>query len=276
MQIYPNVSCLYYLHLQKKIEYYSIDEAFLELSDNPETWYETAHLIRDTIFKHIGIPVSIGVSPTKVLSKVAASIAKKDPELNGVYLFETSQQISKKLKDLPVSKLWGIGQKSAKKLHRLGIQTAEDFRTYHNEIRIKKALTKTGGFIQKELNRIPCLSIQDILEPKKSILVSRSFSPEIKTCQRLHEALASFTSRAMEKLRIQNSVTHSVTFFTRSNRFSDALPFYASQSVYFPIPTDNTIDVLRALKSCISSLYSSHVPLKKSRALFVTLQVRGA
>jgi len=138
-----------------ELEIYSVDEAFLSLKGFENfNLVEYGKKIRKEILRFTGIPVGVGISSTKVLSKVANKIAKKN---SGVHVMLDEKNIDDILRTFPVQDIWGIGSASSRKLHLLGIKTAYEFKMYSNEKMIQKLLTKTGREIQDELRGINCL-----------------------------------------------------------------------------------------------------------------------
>ena len=187
------------------VEIYSIDEAFLDLTGfSNQSLTEYGTLIRNTIKKHIGIPVTIGIAPTKVLAKIATRIAKKDKTLKGVFDITTHPKIDELLKTIAVEDVWGIGRQYTKLLNSQGILTAKDLK-YASPKWIQKHLTIVGLRILKELNGEPCIPLEELPPPKKGIICSRSFGKPIETLEEITEAISEYVSRAAQKLRAQNS-----------------------------------------------------------------------
>lgn len=192
------------------IQIYSIDEAFLHLTQKDTVAY--ARKIRETILQWTGIPVSIGIANTKTLAKVASHRAKKNPSAGGVCSLETQNEIDATLDYLPVTDIWGIGSRSGVTLRKFGIITAKDLRDA-NDALIKKQLKIVGLRTVWELRGTSCLPLEEAPPPKKSITCSRSFGKKIETLQELSEAIASYTSRAAEKLRNQDSLASILTVY---------------------------------------------------------------
>lgn len=156
------------------LEIYSIDEAFLDFSTLTHfNLHDYSHYIRQAVETQTGIPISIGIGPTKVLAKVANHIVKKNRPL-GVYDLCDEKVRERALSQIPIEDVWGIGKKSAAKLKVFGIRTAKDFRDYDNDKLIQSILTKTGRKIQDELRGISCIELTD-MENKKVIASTRSF-----------------------------------------------------------------------------------------------------
>jgi DNA polymerase V len=200
------------------LEIYSIDEAFLfipEVTQSEELnnfyYTEYAQFLRKKVLQHTGIPISIGIGPTKTLAKVANKIAKKNSEHNGVFDI-THRDKDTILEQLDVRDIWGIGSRYAKFLHAYGIHTARDF-MHSNEQWIKKKLTVFGHKTLLELRGVSCLHVEEITSEKKSITVSRSFGRSVTSYIELQESVAHYISMAAQKLRAQNMAAGVITVF---------------------------------------------------------------
>lgn len=203
------------------IEVYSIDEAFLEL---PSTLPNMANL-RARVLQWTGIPISIGVGVTKTLAKVANHFAKSCED--GLYILEN---LEKDLASFPVKEVWGIGAPTALALNRFGIMTAQEL-AKREEAWIQAHFSVTLVRTALELRGISCLSLEEATAPKKSIVYSRSFGQLMTELQDLKEAVATFTAKAAEKLRAQDSLVSHVGVFLIGK---DRSAHLASKSLAFP------------------------------------------
>jgi DNA polymerase V len=243
-----------------KLEIYSVDEAFLEL-DGIANLLEHGQNIRRDILQFTGIPVGVGIAKTKVLSKVANKISKKE---SGVCVLEHDQKIDQALKSFPVSDIWGIGRASSSKLNMLGIRTAYEFKMYKDEKLIQKLLTKTGRQIQDELRGISCLAIEEA-EDKKNTGNSRSFGAPVYTKKELQEALADFATHASEKLRHQQSVCFSLTVFIQTNSFKTELPqYYGVGTKKFGSGTADTFRIIKGSHQVLDNIFRLGHEYKKA------------
>ena len=198
------------------LEVYSVDEAFLSLDGfNRYDYKEYGKKIRKDILKITGIPVGVGISKTKVLSKMANKLSKKH---SGVLVLADDKKIDEALKHYPVRDLWGIGSASNRKLSMLGIRTAYDFKMFRNDQLIQKLLTKTGREVQEELRGVSCLTMEEV-QDKKNIANTRSFGHDVYDKKFMKEAISNFATKAAEKLRYQNSVCFSLSVFIHTNGF---------------------------------------------------------
>src|SRR5215472_17825894 len=178
-------------------EEYSIDESFLQL-DGIDDLAGHARYIRRTVRQWTGIPVSIGIGPTKVLAKVANHIAKKQPQHDGVFMLPADYDAY--LAAFPVADLWGIGPRYAAMLERHGLQTALDLKQAPDAF-VRQKMTVVGQRLLHELRGVSCLALEEIEPQRKSICCSRSFGRSVTELAELSEAVCSYLSRAAEKLR---------------------------------------------------------------------------
>ncbi|MBM4403433.1 MAG: Y-family DNA polymerase, partial [Candidatus Cloacimonetes bacterium] len=189
-----------------EIEYYSIDEAFLNLSGfRIRDLFDYGQKIRKTVKKWTGIPVSVGISSTKTLAKVANHHAKRITDLKGVLVMLEQSRIDEALKRVAVGDVWGIGRQYDKFLRQNKIETAYQLR-YADEKFIDRYLTSVGHKTVLELNGYACIDIDDAPAAKKSIVTSRSFGKQVSDQEELKEAVSCYITRAAEKLRSQRSV----------------------------------------------------------------------
>lgn len=252
------------LEFVPSMEIYSIDEAFLDFTGF-ENYNINQYLkdIKSTVYQYTGIPVSIGLSKTKVLAKMMNRISKKEQQFNGVLAVTNDDDIDFCLKNYDVSDLWGIGRKSSEKLKKIGIDTAYDLKNYQNDLVIQKHLTKVGRQIQDELRGKPCIKIETIQKNKKQIISSRSFAKNITEFQTIREAIASHVSRAAEKLRRQDSTCMQLTVFIHTNRFRDTKQTYDSVTVKFLSPTQSTFKMINSSHKALKSIFKKGFEYKK-------------
>ena len=216
------------------MEIYSIDEAFLLFPEEPPS--ATTELIRKTVHQWTGIPVSIGIAPTKTLAKIANRYAKKHMPQQGFFYLNDPNIRMDVLDRTPVGDVWGIGQRLASVLHSKGIRTAWEF-ACADDIWIKKQLSVVGLRTAWELRGISCLVLDEISPAKKSIICSRSFGSEIYAEDEIAESLSNYVSSAVEKLRNQESLTSALEVFIYTNRFKQ--DYYSNSiSIVLPQPTD--------------------------------------
>lgn len=247
------------------IEIYSIDEAFLGLHGfNHIDLLEYARQIRKTTMRNTGIPISIGLAPTKTLAKVANHIAKKQPQHQGVYMIATEQQRIEALKAYGIGEVWGIGRQFNRLLSGYGVSTAYDF-TRLPAAWVKRHMSVVGLRTQKELLGIPCIDLEHTAPPKKAIATTRSFGEMQTDLGILSEAVASFAASCAQKLRKQHSVAQIVMVFAHTNYFRSDLPQYsASKTITLPVPTSSTIELVHYALVALKSIYRTGYRYKKA------------
>ena len=205
------------------VEVYSIDEAFLDLDGIDVDFDKYAKEISRECWKQTSIPVSVGIAPTKTLAKIASKLCKKYPKLRGGCYMHRLQDIEKVLKKFPAEDVWGIGRRMMRKLEAMGVRTAWDYVSLP-ETTVRMLFHLPGYRTWKELKGIPCIALEDMIEPRQTICVSRSFSKEITTLQELSEQVANFAESAVTKLRGQNSIALEMVVFAMTNRFKENAP----------------------------------------------------
>jgi len=247
------------------MEIYSIDEAFLECGGLTADGLDRfGSQLRKTVKQWTGIPVSIGVAPTKTLAKVANHIAKRLPDNSGVCVLNKEETIEYCLKKLPVEKLWGVGRKYALFLRSWGINTAWDLRRMP-EGWVKDNMTVVGLRLQKELKGEPCIPLENQPQKKKEICTSRSFGTMVTELDELQQAVSMYATRCAEKLRTQNSCTNLVEVFLHTNPFRPDLPQYKNvRFVRLPVASNSTLSIVQAALRGLRSIYRAGYQYKKA------------
>ena len=243
------------------MEIYSIDECFLSLRGfELFNLQEYGMLMRNKVVKWTGIPISVGIAPTKALSKVANRIAKKFSErTKGVYIIDSEESRIKALKWLKVEDVWGIGRQHAKRLQAQGVKTAYDF-TQLNDAFVRKQMSVVGLRLKHDLQGIPTLNLDEV-QPKKNIATTRSFDGNYTKFEQISERVSTFAVSCAEKLRKQNSCCNSLMVFIHSNRHRKDLPQYNRNIVIqLPFATNSSIELskfaIQALKQIFKEGYS--------------------
>jgi len=239
-----------------EIEFYSIDEAFLDLSGfTYMNLTEYAKKIKETVRRVTGIPISIGIGPTKTLAKLANRLAKKNAMCGGVFDITNHPRLDDFLSSVKVEDVWGVGAQYTKLLNRNWISTALDLKNA-NETWVKKHMTVVGLRTVLELRGIPCIELEDLNEPNKQIIRSRSFGRPVQNLQELKEAITLHTTRAAEKLREQKSVAFHISAFIETNRFKTEEAQYSnSAGCYLPEPTAYTPLLIKYALQCLERIY---------------------
>lgn len=245
-------------------EIYSIDECFLNLSGINENLTEYGMTMRKHVLKWAGIPVSVGIAPTKTLGKVANRIAKKFTErTGGVYVIDTEDKRIKALKWLPVEDVWGIGRRQAVKLKAIGVQTAFDFTQSEREW-VQRNMTIAGVKLQDELNGIPAMEINPT-EKSQSISTTRTFEKEYTTVEELRERVTTFAISGAEKLRKQHSLCRALILFIETNRFGEPFEQYSNSLIIkLPFATSSSIEIAKSVIEGLQKIYKSGYRYKRA------------
>ena len=252
-----------------EIDIYSIDEAFLDLRtfrkniDLVNFAYDCKKRIKDWI----GVPVSIGIAPTKTLAKLANKVAKDDPRFDGVVILSEPRVIRHFLKSMPIEKIWGIGRRLTAKLENIDIKTAYDLSQVDSRLigdNFNVVLERTV----RELKGQSCITLHDFMEPKKQIMVSRSFGKSIRSKSVLSEAISFHASRAAEKLRYEKQKCRLITAFIRSNRFNTRVrQIYAAKSFELVHPTDDTRIIIKNANRILDQIFADGYQYAKAGVL---------
>lgn len=245
------------------LEVYSIDEAFCDFTGfcNP---LQKGHDLKKMIYKNIGIPVSVGIAPTKVLAKVANRIAKKSLKANGVVDLSSERFQDVALKMTDVADIWGIGRANALKLRELGIKTAYDFKVFGNDKLIKKIFTIVGLKIKNELKGESHFPLTVDVVKKKEIMCSRTFGGSVSCKDSLKESIANYVSIASEKMRKQNSLCMELSIFAQTNSYGDKPQHYLYEKVRLDNPTCDTRKLLKLSSSLVDKNFKYGFEYKKA------------
>jgi DNA polymerase V len=251
------------------MEVYSIDEAFLRLDYlQPRNLHEYCEIIREKVLQWTGIPVSIGIGPTKVLAKVANHVAKK--QTDGVFDIQCLQKQDEILKSLDVDKVWGIARSWSERLNSMSIYKASELRDASPPI-IRKHLSVVGERILRELKGQSCIDLEAI-QPKKNIMSSKSFGKPLTKKEPIEEALSNYAARACEKLRKQNSRAQAVHVFIQTNGFRETDRQYNNVITHtLTTPTSDTRIIIEAAKFCLSRIYKHGYRYKKTGIMLLDL-----
>lgn len=237
------------------MEIYSIDEAFFILEGNHLE--KRAIEMKKKVLKWTGIPISIGIAPTKTLAKVANETGKKLP--SGVCLLDTDSKIEERLKALRPVDIWGVGSRSNDTLKRKGIYTAEQLRSVDDAL-IRKILGVVGLRTALELRGTNCFELHDLPDKKKSIVCSRSFADKIEDLHQLHEAIAAFAVRAAEDLRAQKARAAFVSVFLSEGFGTETLSCHHS----LPNAISYTPELIHLAKTSITRLFRENKGYKRA------------
>jgi DNA polymerase V len=255
-----------------QVEVYSIDEAFLDFRGCQ--LFDLEQICRDakqTVQKHTGIPVSVGLATTKALAKLANKRCKKKKIESGVLLLQDKAEIQAALKDTDVGEVWGIGSRYAAKLRQLGIHTAYQLSQARDSL-IRNELTVVGLKLVYELRGTPCFEIDTNPPAKKNICTSRSFGSPVTDLPVLLEAVSNYASRCAFKLREQQSVCTAMHVFLQTNPFDETAPYRSFQeAVKLPMATNDSVELIRYATEAMRKMYVPGLKYKKAGVLVVEL-----
>jgi DNA polymerase V len=248
------------------LEIYSIDEAFLDFSGFAQRdLCHYAQQIRQTVRQWTGIPVSIGIGKTKTLAKLANAVAKKLAA--GVFTL-TALNTDQILAQTQVRDIWGIGRNFARSLHEQGIVTALQLRDAPPEW-IRQEYGVVMLRLVRELQGTSCLPLEQCPQPKQSITVSRSFGQPVTSLAHLQEAIATYTSRAAEKLRREQLLASAITIFVMGNRFQPHA-YSNATTLTLPVATSSTPELLHVALQGAQALYRD-CAFKKAGVILIGL-----
>ena len=257
------------------MEIYSIDEAFLDMTGLAFTsLVEYAQDIRRKVKRDTGIPVSIGIGPTKTIAKIAAKIAKKSSMADGVLDLTPEKYRDLALKMTAIEDVWGIGRRLAPFFKYRGINTALDFKTASPAL-IQKKMGINGIRMQKELSGEACYPLEAGPTKRKSVAVSRSFKTPVTTLEELSRAVSLYISRGAEKLRHQENFAEALTVYVMTNRFKSKSHYYKSQTTVFTTASNNTPELIRHGKALLKQIFQSGKYYTKAGILFSGLVPAG-
>ena len=234
------------------VEVYSIDESFLDFSGLKDREAH-AQAMRRQVLLQVGVPVRVGIGPTKTLAKCANEVAKRNPIFRGVLDMMDASITDWVLPRVPVGDIWGVGGKTRAKLALLGIHTAADLR----DMPARQARDLGTVVLERtvrELQGEPCLALDDTPPPRKGMAVTRSAGTPMRDVETVMSALAAHATRASEKLRQHGLVAGSITVFFHTSRFSKGKPQYAAfRTLRLSPMTCDARDLVRATRLCVEA-----------------------
>jgi DNA polymerase V len=254
-----------------QIEVYSIDEAFMDLSNfSDEDVESVGKEIRETVLQWTGIPTSIGIAKTKTLSKIANHIAKK--KQSGVTSLIGVENLDPILEKIEINDVWGVGRQLTKFYQKNGIYNAKQLKNKSNTW-IKKCSNVLSSRTAMELRGITCISLETTQTKRKSCVVSRSFGERIETFQELKEAVSNYCLNASEKIRSESLVAKAITVFVRTSPFQKDYGYYSnSKTIDFPIATNNSIETVKTAVAILESIFRNGYRYQKAGVMLTGLR----
>lgn len=255
------------------IEIYSIDEAFLQFKGFEHfNLDQQARKMKKQVQQWTGIPISIGIAPSKGLAKIANKIAKKYAhKTGGIYSINTEEQRVKALKWTAVRDIWGIGRRHAQRLETEGVKTAYDFSNLPDSW-IRKHMSVLELRLKKDLLGIACIQLEEAQATKKSITTTRSFRTTLKNFWEVEERIATYANHCAEKLRQQKSSCNALMVFVRSNPHqAGATPYRNSCVVTLPYATDSSITLVKYATYGLKNIFKEGIDYKKAGIILMGL-----
>ena len=246
-------------------EVYSIDECFVDLTGTPQL-KALSYAIRERVTTWTGIPVCVGIGPTKTLAKLANHIAKKHPRSQGVFNYNalSQEQQTRLLAQIAVSEVWGVGSRLTAQLQAHGVHTVQDLRAAHPPT-LRSAFGVLMEKTQRELQGTACMDLQEAPSAKKQIIASRSFGQPVQELPVLQDAISSFVANACAKLRAQDSQAAVIQVFLQTNRFrKDQAQYSPCLAVPLPQATSDSLLVNRWAAALTERMYRPDYIYKKA------------
>ncbi|GBG14215.1 DNA polymerase V [Novimethylophilus kurashikiensis] len=259
-------------HFAPRIEVYSIDECFMDLTGLKLDLEEYGRKIKDTVLEWTSLPICVGIGHSKTLAKLANKVAKKQERFGGVCDFTSMSEaeLDALLEKLDVDKVWGVGRRYAERLNSLGVR---------NVLRLKRANPRRvrdefGVVLMRtvqELNGIACHELTEEIEPSKQVMSSRSFGQRVSSLQGLREAISFHAATATARLREQRLYAQAVHCFIQNSPFDERPYFGRSLTIALPSPTNDTFKVTEAALMLLERMYAPKVYYQKAGVMLMEL-----
>lgn len=258
-------------------EIYSVDESFLILKGSPEELVATGKDIKSTVARNTGLPVCVGIGPTKTLAKFANRIAKQNPWMNGVCNLDTMQaaDVEAIMSRVPVTGIWGIAGRLGKRLNAMGIFTIKDMREA-DPVLIRKKFNVVVQRTVLELRGIPCIELETTRADKKQTIFSRSFSTPVTSVEEMHQVLSLYAQSAAVRLAKDKQLAKIMTVFAGTSHFSERAPSFPSVTVKLPTPTADPVILTKAAVGALDGELIEGVPYARAGVMLTGLSPAGA
>ena len=256
------------------IEVYSIDEAFIELTNMNVDYEPYIRQMRKVILQYTGIPVSIGIASTKTLTKVANHIAKDDESLEGVCSLIQHKNLDQVLEDTNVADVWGVGRQLSKKLIANGIFNAKLLKNCEDAW-VRKMMSINGLKTVSELREISCLNLEETSATRKSCCTTRSFGKPLINLEDIEQAVTTFARRATERIRGENLTASTVSVFLRTNPFDRNCYYSNSSTTTLSYPTYDTVQIVKTALQLTKTIFRENYKYKKAGVLLSGFYEKG-
>ncbi|ARW11791.1 Y-family DNA polymerase [Acetobacter ascendens] len=237
-----------------KVEPYSIDEMFLDLTGLSGSLSDRCEIIRSRVEQITKIPTCVGWGASKTIAKLANYIAKDRPELEGLCDLTDDRIRERYYRNLPVSEIWGVGRRLVPRLNDVGIRTIEQF-VNADPTQIRQIMTITGVRLQAELRGECCLQLSEMAEIRKGLACTRSFGRPITSFGEMREAIAGFAVRATEKLRAEKLDAGYVSVFIQTNPHKRSEGWYANQASITCAPTQDALTMINIVTRLLRKIW---------------------
>ena len=257
-------------------EVYSIDESFLGLSGEPEELVSRGRGIRDAVARHTGLPVCVGIAPTKTLAKFANRIAKQNPHLGGVCNLDTmpAEHIERIMTRVPVTGIWGIAGRLGKRLNALGIFTIQDLKAA-DPVFMRSKFSVVLQRTILELNGIPCIQLETERADKKQMIFSRSFSTPVTSIEDMHQVMSLYAQQAAVRLAKEKQLAKVMTVFAGTSVFNERASSFPSRTVKLPAPTADPVLLSKAAIAAMEDQLEEGVPYARAGVMLTDLSPAG-
>jgi DNA polymerase V len=258
-------------------EVYSIDECFLGLPGTEAQLLQTAEQVRAAVGRHVGVPVCVGVAPTKTLAKFANHIAKRNPGMGGVCSLDAmpAGEIRRIQSRVPATGLWGVGRKTGQRLAALGIDSIADLKAA-DPLMIRKRFSVVLQRTVLELNGTPCIPPIDERADKQQIMFSRSFSTPVTSSEEMDQVMAVYAQRAAARMAEDGLRASVLTVTAGTSRFAGGASSFPSASVQLPSPTQDPIQLTRAAVAAMRGCFEPGQKYVRAGVLFSGLEPADA
>lgn len=256
-------------HFVPEIEIYSIDEAFLNLTGFTGDLDKLSKKIISTVMQNTGIPISVGIGPTKTLAKIANKAAK---QTGGIFILTNKRQSDTLIRNTPIEKVWGIGGQYTRLLTQNNVKTAFDF-SQLDDSWLRMKMKVMGLRIKCELLGESCVRLELITPPKKAIATTRAFGKKTSKLVYVTEAVSTYAVRCAEKLRKQHSVANLLTVFIHTDPFNLNEPqINISKTIALPVATNNSLELVKYAVLCLNAIFNPEFRFKKAGVIVEGLQ----
>lgn len=260
-----------------QVEVYSVDEAFGLLRGTPEELETIGREIKSAVARHVGLPVCVGIAPTKTLAKFVNRVAKQNPALGGVCSYDTLPAAHRDhiMSRVPVTGIWGIAGRLGKRLNGMGIFTIADLKAA-DPVAMRKRFSVLMQRTILELNEVPCIPLETEIASKQQLIFSRSFSKPVTTTARMHEVMAIYAQQAAIRLAKDSQQTKLMTCFAGTSHFNPTAASFPSATVKLSAPTADPVILTRAATGALEGRLVDGVPYARAGVMLTDLSPAGA